>query len=76
MPDSVRNRSRCQLISDMCRLSASRTLVASLTWLLERYWMTAVPITTMTARITGAADRSHEVRVAFMSLPGCYRTNL
>src|SRR6266853_119893 len=48
--EKSRNKSRCQLIMDICRLSASRMLVASLTWLLQRYWSNPNTITTPTAR--------------------------
>src|SRR3984893_11560641 len=54
--EKSRKKSRCQLIIDICRLSASRMLVASLIWSLQRYCSAANAITMITAGITTAVD--------------------
>ena len=63
--EKTRKKSRCQLIMDICKLSASRMLVASLTWLLQRYCSTPKTITTITARMMMTVENSRSLMWQF-----------
>ena len=64
--EKSRKKSRCQLIMDICKLSARRMLVASLTWLLQRYCSTARTITTIAARMIMTVVKARSLMGSFM----------
>src|SRR4029077_1010336 len=66
--DKSLKKSRCQLMSDIWRLSARRTLVASLIWLLQRYCSAARTTTTIAVGMTRAAVRARSLIGHFISL--------
>jgi len=51
---------------DICKLSARRMLVASLTWLLQRYCSTPNTITTSTARMMMTVENSRSLMGNFI----------